>query len=32
MQYMANQPRKFGLKFLLAADIENKYFSPGFRT
>ena len=27
---MANKPDKFGLKFCLAVDVENKYFFDGF--
>jgi hypothetical protein len=30
IQYMANKPDKFGLKFWLAADLETKYFLNGF--
>ena len=28
---MANKPDKFGLKFYLAVDVENKYLFNGFR-
>ena len=30
IQYMANKPDKFGLKFWLAVDVENKYLFNGF--
>ena len=30
IQYMANKPDKFGLKFWIAADVESKYFYNGF--
>jgi hypothetical protein len=30
VQYMANKPDKFGLKFWLAVDLETKYFLNGF--
>jgi len=30
IEYMANKPDKFGLKFWLVADVENKYFFDGF--
>ena len=30
MQYMANKPDKFGLKFWKAVDVERKYFYNGF--
>ena len=30
IQYMANKPDKFGLKFWLAVDVENKYLYNGF--
>ncbi|KAJ8400903.1 hypothetical protein AAFF_G00392570 [Aldrovandia affinis] len=29
-QYMPNKPDKFGIKFLLAADVETKYMVNGF--
>ena len=30
IQYMVNMPDKFGLKFWLAVDVENKYLFNGF--
>ena len=30
IQYMANKPDKFGLKFWLAVDVENKYLFNNF--
>ena len=30
IQYMANKPEKFGSKFWLAVDVENKYLFNGF--
>ena len=30
IQYMANKPDKFGLKFWLAVDLESKYFLNGY--
>ena len=30
IQYMANKPDKFGLKFWMAVDVESKYFYNGF--
>ena len=30
IQYIANKPNKFGLKFWLAVDVENKYLFNGF--
>lgn len=30
IQFMANKPDKFGLKFWLAVDVENKYLFNGF--
>lgn len=30
VQYMANKPRKFGIKFWLAADVKSKYLLKGF--
>jgi len=30
IQYIANKPDKFGLKFWLAVGVEKKFFSTGF--